>query len=262
MAPKLREFDDIPTMRSSIMDRVMRSIQSKYPLENDRYRLELADLAFDREDPPTIAEQKRAIMEGQTLHRKLKGKWRLVDKATGQAVDERPTVVAHVPEVTNRGTFIYNGNEYTVANQMRLRPGVYTRRKESGELEAHFNLLPGSGKAFRVHMEPQTGIFKMQIGQSHVPMYPIMRALGVSDNDLQKQWGVDLLNANRSKVDSKAVQKVYDRMVTKKEPGEAPEQGIAREFKNMTMDPEIVANNLGNWLNPGSDDTTNEFSRK
>lgn len=254
MQPQLREFDDIQAMRTNLLARVKAAVIAKYPIENSRYSLELEDVEYDTEEPPTIEAQKKAIFQGKSLRRKLSGNWILRDKATGRVVDQKRSVVTHVPDVTNRGTFIYNGSEYTVANQMRLRPGVYTRRKESGELEAHFNLLPGTGKSFRVHMEPETGVFKMQVGQSHIPLYSVLRSQGVTDAQLQKKWGVDLLNANRAKADDKAVGKAYERLARQQLPDETPAQGLGREMRGMELDSEIVANNLGDWFDKGDGD--------
>jgi len=249
----MREFDDVVTMRTNILNNVKNSVIAKYPIENDRYRLEVGEVDYDTIEPSTLAQQKKLLMRNSSLNRKLYGTWKLIDKVTGDIIDEKRAVVAHVPDVTHRGTFIRNGSEYTVANQMRLKPGVYTRRKESGDLEAHFNVMPGTGRPFRVHMEPATGVFKMQIGQSHIPLYPLLRSQGVTDAQLQKQWGVDLLNVNRQKTDPQALTKAYDRLVGKKEEGETPEAGLMREFSNMKFDPDIVQNNIGNWFDKQED---------
>lgn len=166
--------------------------------------------------------------------------------AAGRSYSKATTV--YDLQVAGTHNYIANGVLVSNCNQMRLRPGVYTRRKENGELEAHFNLLPGSGRSFRLHMEPQTGIFKMQIGQSHIPLYPILRAQGVTDKQLEKSWGVDLLNANRAKVDQQAMQKAYQRLVRDPVDGENHAEGLARALGRMEMDSEIVANNLGDWF--------------
>lgn len=245
--PKLREFDDIDAVRSNIYSRVLASVQKKYAgMENDRYRIELTDLRYD-DKLPTMEDQKKALLSRRSVDRKLHGKWRMIDKATGKVVDEKAGVVAHVPHYTERGTFIYNGNEYTIANQMRLRPGVYTRRKDNGELEAHVNTLPGSGRPFRLHMEPETGIFKMQVGQAHIPFYPFLRQMGVSDAQIEKAWGKDILNANRQKLDEQAVSKVYSRMLGHKPDDGDPVTELRSYFDSMRMDPDVVQNNLGGF---------------
>jgi len=244
-----RELDDVDAMRRATLARIRDAAAAKYPIENEKYILELSDLKYDREEPYSLNDQKEAILHGKSLRHKLNGVWRLRDKATGKVVDEKKTVVAHVPMITHRGTMIYNGNEYTSSSQLRLRSGPYSRRKDNGGFETHFNVLPGSGRAFRVHLEPETGVFKMQVGQSHLPMYPILRAIGMTDDKLERYWGKDLLAANRVN-DASVIQKAYERFVGDKQPDEAPEVGLKRAFNGFKLDDEIVESNLGSYLSP------------
>ena len=181
-----RAFGDIDQMRQSIFGNITNALSSSYPLENSRYRLELKNIRYLDDKPYSLDMQKKAIMRGESLNQRLGGEWNLIDKATGKAIDKKSSVIAHVPYVTDRGTFIYAGNEYTIANQMRLKPGVFTREKENGILEAHFNTRPGTGPSFRVYMEPQTGIFRLGVGQSTLKMYPILKAMGVPDEEIKK----------------------------------------------------------------------------
>ena len=248
---ELREFDDVDGLRSAIFNRVLSAVKEKYPLENDRYRLELADVRWNTDKPFSLADQKKALLTRQSLNRKLMGNWRLVDKATGEVIDERPGVIAHVPHLTQRGTFIYKGTEYTVANQMRLRPAVYTRRKENKELEAHFNPKPGTGRAFRIFMQPETGVFKMRVGQANLPLYPVMRALGVSDPDMEQWWGKDILNVNRGeREDPKAISKIYKRLVGREHPESEQAAAIKETLGKIEMDPSVMQRNLGAWSMP------------
>lgn len=248
----IREFDDVDTLRQSIFDRVHSAVQKRYPIENERYRLEVGGLKWDREDPFSLQEQKDAIMHRASLARKLMGEWRLVDKATETVLDKKSSVVAHVPYLTQRGTYIHEGTEYTLANQLRMRPGVYTRRKESGELEAHFNIIHKKnqpGRSFRVYMEPKTGIFKLNVGQANIPMYPVMRGLGVQDADMQAQWGTDLLNANR-KDDPQALAKFHQRMIGREAPPERHSEDMLDAMSKFEMDPDVMDRHLGKWTNP------------
>lgn len=251
--PQMREFDDIAAMRQKIYDNVVNAIQDKYSaMENDRYQVRISNLGYRGKDQFDFDAQKAALLKRKSLNRPLHGTWELVDKATGDVVDSKEAIVAHVPHLTERGTFIQNGTEYTVANQMRLRPGVYTRQKGNGQFEAHFNLMPGTGKAFRVHMDPESGVFKMQVGQANIPLYPILRTMGVPDKDLEKWWGRDLLTANRAKDDDVAFGKLYKRMFPS---GAAANAGdrirqVQNEFERMRLDPDVVGRSLGTYLKP------------
>ena len=212
-SPQTREFDDVATMRKNIFDNVLTAVKSKYPIENDRYRLELNNVKYKDNKPFTLQDQKKAIMQGLSLHHVIHGDWTLVDKATGNVVDKKSSVVAHVPYVTNRGTFIYRGSDYTCSNQARLRPGVYSRVKENGIYESHVNVKPGTGPSFRVYMEPDTGIFRMGVGQSTLKLYPILRSMGVQDKEIEKHWGPELLAKNIEAEDPRAVSRAFAKLV-------------------------------------------------
>ena len=209
-----RAFDDVDKTRNDIFSNVLNAYQKKFPISNDRYTMRLAGLQYRGAKEFSAADQKKAIMRGRTLGHNLSGSWELVDNATKKVVDRtKPQMIAQVPYMTNRGTFIFNGSEYTIAGQMRLRPGVYSRKKDNGILEAHFNVKGGTGPSFRVHMEPQSGVFRMRVGQANLKLYPILRSLGVDDRTLMQAWGRDLLAANVAASDPRAAQRAYAKLV-------------------------------------------------
>jgi len=224
-----REFTDYDTTRKSIFDNVLKTTQERYPLENQRHKLELQNLKYEDLNHFSLMEQKKAIMEGHTLQKKLTGDWVLTDKASGKEMDRKSSTVAHVPWMTPRGTFIFNGNEYTVANQMRLKPGVFTRVKENGVIEAHVNVKPGTGPSFRVYMEPETGIFRLAVGQSNLKLYPILRSMGMSEKDISKTWGPELLQKNIAAEDPRAVSRAYLRLINTRSDETARTEGEAMD---------------------------------
>jgi len=133
-AVNYRKFGDSAGTRQRIFDRVLEEAQKIEPVANPRHSLEFADLKWAGPEDYSIAEQKKAILSRGTLSRRLTGTALLKD-ALGNVLAKKNTQLAKVPFMTNRGTFILKGTEYTMAHQMRLRPGVFTRRKDNGELE-------------------------------------------------------------------------------------------------------------------------------
>jgi DNA-directed RNA polymerase beta subunit len=161
-------------------------------------------------------------------------------------VDRRDVTVARVPHLTPRGTFVLNGVDYTLSNQMRLLPGVFTRRKESGELESHVNVMPGKGVSHRLNLDPETGVFRIELGQARMPLLPLLRTLGAADADLRTAWGDDIYSANLRHDDASVNEKLFRRLVRLK-PGEAVPDRRARlraEFEAMGLDPEVTARTL------------------
>ena len=199
---KLRSFIDAPATRTAIMDNVLEAVKNRFPIEDDDVRLELKDVKYEGPTSYTLEQQKQALLGNRRLGCSIAGTWRLTDKKTGQVLDERRDGIIRVPYYTDRGTIINNGNEYTVISQARLSPGVYVRRKQNGELESQFNVANGLG--FRIGLNKETGALNMSIGQGHVPLYPVLRALGVSDEDIRKSWGDEVTSVNAGKFDPRA----------------------------------------------------------
>lgn len=193
---RFRRFGDINAQRMDVYDYAKRGVAELKPFENANYRIELADVDYEGEYNPTLAEEKDALLKGKSLHRPLKATVRLFDKTQNAYVDEQRATIAHVPHLNSRGMFVRNGVPWVLRNQARLRPGMYARRKGDGGVEAHFNVRPGTGAGFRIELEPKTGLFKLSAGQSTTRLYPLLRSLGIPDEQLKEAWGEELFNRN------------------------------------------------------------------
>lgn len=239
-----RDFTDFPALRQKVFDQALAGVQHAFPIENERFRLELEDPHYDNPRDYSLADQKKAILGDKTLSWRLAGTWKLYDRASNQLLGQQPAVLAHVPYLTERGTLIGNGTEYVVSNQYRLKPGVYARRAASGELVAQVNVRPRTGPSFSVALEPASGRFRMLMGQARIPLYPILRSMGVKDADLRAAWGDDIFAANRSE-DSKAVQKVRQYLRLPTDSGEQAGAQLTNVFSRMELDPDVMQRNLG-----------------
>jgi DNA-directed RNA polymerase beta subunit len=254
--PSLRDFSDYNATRKNIFDGVYKSVASKFPLQNARYTVELKDLKYGKNQDYTLKEQQEALMQNQSLFFPLRGKLILRDNATGAVIDktDKSITLARVPYLTNRGTFINAGSEYTVANQSRLLPGTYVRKRKSGEYEAHFNTLPGKGRGFRVAFMPDTGKFVTEIGQSIAPLYPMLKAYGVEDTALEKYWGKEIFAVNKAASQYDAA-RIFERLTNKPSKGmdEASiYQGIQEALYKTELDPEVTKRTLGRFSKAAS----------
>lgn len=241
-----RQIGDIDAERQAIYDTVLEQASSLPPVSNNRYTLTLSNVRYSGNALPTKAEHKKAILGNTYLTRKLWGTWTLTDNATNQPVAQKSSVIAHVPCLTPLGTFAKGGNDYTLSHQMRLRPGVYTRWQDNGELEAHVNVEAGLGH--RIYLEPKTGIFKMKFGQSNLPAIDVLKALGATPEQLKEAWGEQLYNVNKVKTDPKALNKLYDKFTHGNGKASSPEEkkiAIQEGFAKMRLDPEVSQYTLG-----------------
>jgi DNA-directed RNA polymerase beta subunit len=244
----MRAFGDISGTRKNIFDQALASAQTIKPLQNDLYTLQLADASYAGPEAYTRSDQKRAVLTRGTLARKLQGTWSLVDNKTGQVVGQKKATIAHVPYLTDSGTFVNKGVEYTLAHQMRLRPGVFTREKDNGEIEAHVNTLPGKGRSHRYFLDPKTGVFKINIGQAQIPLMPVLKSMGVTDQQLREHWGNDITAMNMAKGDAGTLDKLYQRLAGKVDPladNVAKQQAIQEAFAKVELDPEVTQRTLG-----------------
>lgn len=243
-----RAFGDVGSLRDNIFNQALTSAQSIEPIRNDLYTLQLSDVNYSGPERFTKADQKKAVLSGGTLARKMVGTWTLLDNKTQQPVATRQATLASVPYLTESGTFVNKGVEYTLAHQLRLRPGVFTRQKENGELEAHVNTLPGRGRSHRYYLDPQTGVFKIQIGQAKIPLMPLLKTLGVQEKTIREAWGNEIAAANMQQGDAGTLDKLYSRLVYKpdsKADQLAKIKAIADEFNKTELDEEVTTRTLG-----------------
>lgn len=244
----MRDILDPTATRGWIYNNVMEAARNLQPVTNRRHTLRLANPTWEGPEQFSRKERKRAILEGRTLNRRLRGTWQLLDNATGSVLDQRMMTVAKVPVMTDAGTFVHNGNEYTLGNQQRMRSGIYTRIKDSGEIEAHANVLPGKGRAHRYFLDPERGVFYMRVGQAKIPLMPLLRAMGANDRQIRKAWGDDLLVSNVQADQPAALQKFYQRLVRKPDPDDdetTKKQKLLEAIESMELDPEVNKRNLG-----------------
>lgn len=226
---ELYDWDDFPKFRRLLEDGVMSEVQRNFPQSYGGVRMEVSDLNYgaDPEDYD-IHAQKAALQQDKFLSRRLKGTVNLFDDKTGDLLDTKKGItLMKVPWLTERGTFIHNGSEYTVINQSRLLPGAYSRRQESGELETQFNARPGSGPALRIGFVPETAQYYTRVGGSQLHLYSMLKDMGVDDDAMRTAWGEKVFEANAAKYDSRVFPRAVEKIVparVKRELGKTQEE--------------------------------------
>ena len=187
---------------------VIKSIQANFPLEGRRNVLVADNIqVHDNLHISDIKSQLEAKDKDATWAVPIKGDLKLIEKATGKILDQKKgALLAKLPKLTDRYGYIVNGTEYQVDHLLRLKSGVYTRIKQNGQLETEFNLLHSpTGRGFSINFEPKTMKFSMDYprgsGAITIPLYPIMKSMGVSDDELEHSWGKQVFTLNKTKTD-------------------------------------------------------------
>lgn len=177
--------------------RALEGIRSHFPIEGRERTLVLKDLnvSADSADLDDIQGQHQAKVNGTTFSRPVYATLALVDNKTGKETTQK-LKVGELPVITKRFSYIVDGQEFQADNQWQLKPGAYTRRRQSGELETQFNIT--NKPNFDVTFDPASKVFRMARGKSkNIPVYPIMKVMGVDDDTLESRWGKDVLAANK-----------------------------------------------------------------
>lgn len=244
----LREMHDTDTARNWLYEDTAKALQTRFPVEDDQVKFELADVAVEPRKY-SMTQQKAALLNGRQLRVPVKATMRLTDKASGVVLDERRDTVMQLPYLTERGTVVYNGNEYSSISQSRLKPGAYTRVRRSGQPETFFNVRPRTGKSFRMWMQPETGVFKVHVGQANIPAYSLLKSMGMDDKDLLKTWGPEITEANIRATGPNDTDKLYSRFAGAK--ADQTLDPVSRKAALLELlgkseiDPDVVATTLG-----------------
>ena len=236
--------------RQDIRDKIIAGLQESFPIKSRNKTIEVDHLHVQQKVFGS-SEEKDAILKGDTLFENVKGTVRMRDE-TGKVVDELPNfTLLRVPYFTPRHTFIVGGNEYSVSNMVRRKPGVYARKRANGILEASFNTQGGSN--FRISMDPEKGEPRLEYASTRIPLYSILRKSGISHDTISDAWGKKLADKNRDTLYHKADQAV-DKLYRKEVPEYKQQAGLTTDakmkevlqrFNNATMDPEVNRQTLG-----------------
>jgi DNA-directed RNA polymerase beta subunit len=203
-------------------------IKSQFPIETKNYILSVDNIRAERKEF-TADDEKRAILESRSLTYPIKGDLTLTDKSTGKIIDTyKGFSLMDSFGISGKHTLLYKGNNYAVANQLQLRPGVYTRSRDTGELEAHFNTATGS--SFSVTLDPQTGLFYLEVKSSKIPLAPLLsRIFGIGPREVSSYIPTEVWNDNLKSVagkENKIISDLYNKLVFKKDTNASEEDKI------------------------------------
>ena len=192
----------------------------------------------DRKGVTDIDKQRTAILSGKSWNVPIIADLEL--KRKGKTVDRKKVVVGHIPKMTQRFGYIVDGNEYQVTNLLRLKSGAFHRKSQADELLGEFNLANreqfARGKSFKVHFDNKKAKYYLRFDNSDIPLLPLLKDLGVTDEAIKKSWGKEILEINKKdskgkKLDNKKVLERFYRVVNKKGPGKEDQiEGLFAEL--------------------------------
>lgn len=252
-----RIFSSPEEISRKVDESLVNGLAQQFPVEGRHFRLEISNV---RSEPKIFdhADEKEAILRSKSLTYPIKGDLRLIDKQTGKVVDEsKDFSLMDSFALTGKHTLLYKGNNYSAANQLQLRPGVYTRSRDTGELESHFNT--GTGRSFSITLEPESGMFYIEPSStsSRILAVPILtKVFGIGPREVAQYIPGEVWDANLKATQGKedrVLKDLYDRMVStsKRKVGASPEEMAAQlrlSLENSELSTQTTRATLGKAL--------------
>jgi DNA-directed RNA polymerase subunit beta len=235
--PNLPKLDLIKIQRESWTEFLEKdfsdTIHSISPISDytgNNWELELGELTFEK--PPVTPEIARKKGLNYAVPVKIQAK--LTNKRT-ELVKEEEVFFLNLPTMTQQGTFIVNGIERGVINQLVRSPGVYfTGENDPSTGKTLFNaeIRPVRGSWLEFFVGKKDVIFARIDRKKKFPATILLRAaVGMSDKQLTSEFGDYITNtimADPSKTQEEAILEFYRKL----RPGEPVVAENAQKFFN------------------------------
>ena len=176
-----------------------------------------------------VTECKR---RGSTYSSPLKVKARFVVEETGQAV-EQEVFLGDVPMMTEQGSFVFNGIERVVINQIVRAPSVYLKREKEDNSTLKAQMIPVHGTWIEVVQGANEMLKIMLERKNKLSLGVFLKCFGFTNEEILKLFG-----NNR-----------YIKNVLDKEPQTTQEEALI-EFSRKTRPSDIPsAENTRSFIN-------------
>jgi DNA-directed RNA polymerase subunit beta len=171
--------------------------KSVFPIHDSQNRVTLEFLGTELEKPKYSVDE--AMVRGITYSIPLRIKIRLtlwdLDEKTGEKVGvkdikEQSLYIRDIPMMTDRTSFVVNGVERVVVNQLHRSPGVIFKEEEaatvSNKLIYTGQIIPDRGSWLYFEYDAKDVLYVRINKRRKVPATILLRALGYSKEDIIK----------------------------------------------------------------------------
>jgi DNA-directed RNA polymerase subunit beta len=110
---------------------------------------------------------------------------RLINKETGE-IKEQEVFIGDLPLMTDRGTFIINGAERVIVNQIVRSPGVYYKSEtdKNGRRTYNASLIPNRGAWLKFETDKNSLVWVRIDKTRKLSAQVLLKALGLNDNEI------------------------------------------------------------------------------
>jgi len=176
-----------------------RVFKSIFPIEDLNDKATLEYISYKLEKPKFDVEE--CITRGLTYSAALKCTLRLVVYEINQedntkdilSAKEQEVYMGEVPMMTNSGTFITNGVQRVVVNQMHRSPGVFFdhdkgKSHASGKLLFNCRVIPNRGSWLDFEFDVKDFLYFRIDRKKKILVTTLLQALGYSKNDIVNEF--------------------------------------------------------------------------
>ena len=189
---------------------IHKTFQSIFPIEDGNDKATLEYISYKLEKPKfDVLECKQRSL---TFSASLKANLRLVvydidpDTNTKQILSakEQEVFIGELPLMTTSGTFVVNGVERVVVNQMHRSPGVFFdhdkgKTHSSGKLLFNCRIIPGRGSWLDFEFDPKDILYFRIDRKKKLPITTLLYALGVTREEvIDNYYSQDLFTYDKN----------------------------------------------------------------
>ena len=223
-----------------IKDGISEVFEDFSPITDYSDHFELYFLEHNLDGAPKY-DEKECRDRDATYARPLRVKVRLVNKVTGEIIDDQEVYMGDFPLMTDNGSFIINGAERVVVSQLVRSPGVYNAGQvdKSGKKLFGTTVIPSRGAWLEFEQDSQDVLWVHVDRTRKLTATVLLRALGFgTDEALTELFDGDAMIASTiakdtSKTEEEGLVELYRRL----RPGEIPtEEAVKQHLKNLFFD--------------------------
>ena len=188
-----------PDLNSSLLKGFNRVFKNIFPIEDLNEKATLEYVSYRLEKPKFDTDE--CIQRGLTYSSALKCTLRLVVYEIDQenntkdilSAKEQEVYMGEVPMMTNSGTFITNGVQRVVVNQMHRSPGVFFdhdkgKSHASGKLLFNCRVIPNRGSWLDFEYDVKDNLYFRIDRKKKLLVSTLLLALGYSKNDIVNEF--------------------------------------------------------------------------
>lgn len=184
-------------------------------------KMEIHFLNHSFDHPKYDAET--AKRKNLTYETTLKAHIRLVNKETGE-MKEQTVLMGSIPLMTDKGTFIVNGIERVVINQLVRSPGVFFLRSKTGSGMFDCKMIPKRGAWLEFETDKKNVIYIKIDRRRKIPFTTLLRCFGYEkekeiiklfgdvNTNFQRDYILATLEKDPARTKEEAYQQVYKRL--------------------------------------------------